>query len=689
VRPHTIAAVVIALWSSPGLFAQSPKEPSPAPSSQTPDQRPPTFRTGANLVRVDVYPTRAGKPVEDLAAADFEILEDGVAQKVDTFEHVVVRPAGPQSERIEPSSQREMMQAAENPRNRVFVIFLDQTHVEFGDSHAIAEPLIRLINRILGPDDLVGVMTADMSANELVLSRRTEVTEERLRTHWHWGDRFAHMNDEREDAYEMCYPVITYGDLAAVLIARKREREVLEALQDLVRYVGGIKEERKAILTVTHGWDLFTPQFGLQNRGSSSQTPTGDPVGFGPGGTLTTKNPRNKDNHSTATKMDCDADRQRLSAIDDEQFLRDIIGEANRSNSTFYPIDPRGLVALETGGASTLSLTADAQLRRTHALSMRDLADGTDGIAVMDTNDLDKGLRKISDDLTSYYLLGYYSTNSKTDGGYRSLKVRVKQPGVAVRARRGYRAASAEEVTRARKAAAAPAVDATTPISAAMESLASIRPDSRVRLRATPAPGGDLLWIAGELSAAPGRSDEWAQGATANLQISSGSETAVGRVTIKAGDRTFLTSIKLPPGKPATLDVQARISPTDSGTPPATESIRLALAPQPLFYRRGPSTANRQVPTADLRFTRADRAHLELPVGPEVKPGSGRMLDRTGQALGVPVTMAERTDDASGQHWITADVALSPLAPGDYAIEIAATDKGTESRVVAAIRVVR
>ena len=44
---------------------------------------------------------------------------------------------------------------------------------------------------------------------------------------------------------------------------------------------------------------------------------------------------------------------------------------------------------------------------------MRTLADATDGIAVMDTNDLDKGLRKISDDLTSYYLLGYYSTNAQ------------------------------------------------------------------------------------------------------------------------------------------------------------------------------------------------------------------------------------------------------------------------------------
>ena len=87
----------------------------------------------------------------DLKAADFAIEEDGVPQKVESFEHIVVRPAGPQSERVEPSSQREMLQAAENPRNRVFVIFLDQTHVPFEASHAITEPLIRLINRILEP----------------------------------------------------------------------------------------------------------------------------------------------------------------------------------------------------------------------------------------------------------------------------------------------------------------------------------------------------------------------------------------------------------------------------------------------------------------------------------------------------------------------------------------------------------
>ena len=88
-----------------------------------------------------------------------------------------------------------MLQAAANPRNRVFVIFLDAPNVSVSGSHDIAEPLIRLINRILGPDDLVGIMTPAMSASEVVLARRTEVTEEQLRKHWTWGGRFG--ADER------------------------------------------------------------------------------------------------------------------------------------------------------------------------------------------------------------------------------------------------------------------------------------------------------------------------------------------------------------------------------------------------------------------------------------------------------------------------------------------------------------
>jgi hypothetical protein len=257
---------------------------------------------------------------------------------------------------------------------------------------------------------------------------------------------------------------------------------------------------------------------------------------------------------------------------------------------------------------------------------------------------------------------------------------------VNVRARRGYRAASAEEVARARTAAAAPAVDVATPVQAALGMLGGIRPESRIRLRATTAPGTNTLWVTGEVSAEAGRADEWGQGGTADLQVTHGGATAGARVALKPGDKTFLTSVALPAGQGATIEVQARVTPA-SGGPAATDTVQIRTAAQPVFYRRGPASANRQVPTADVRFTRADRVHLELPVGPDVKPGAGRMLDRNGQPLAVPVTMGERVE--GNQRWITADLALAPLAPGDYAIEIRSIGPAGESGVVTALRVGR
>src|SRR2546421_11657875 len=69
--------------------------------SQTPQQQQqqppqPTFRTEANYVRVDVYPTRDGAPVTDLTQQDFEVLENGAPQKIEQFERVQIRAAGPQ-----------------------------------------------------------------------------------------------------------------------------------------------------------------------------------------------------------------------------------------------------------------------------------------------------------------------------------------------------------------------------------------------------------------------------------------------------------------------------------------------------------------------------------------------------------------------------------------------------------------
>ena len=163
-----VAALVAA-----SLGAQQPGSAQTSQSAPQ-EQPPPRFRTEANYVRVDVYPTRNGTPVPDLQKEDFEILEDGAPQTVEGFEHIGVSPAGPQATRVEPDSVRAGEQMAASSRARVFVFFLDPAHVWFERAHAVKEPLIRLVDRILGPEDLVALMTPAMSAAQITFSRKTE-----------------------------------------------------------------------------------------------------------------------------------------------------------------------------------------------------------------------------------------------------------------------------------------------------------------------------------------------------------------------------------------------------------------------------------------------------------------------------------------------------------------------------------
>ena len=159
------------------------------PLAQQPDQLPvPTFRTEANYVRVDAFPTRDGAAVADLTAADFEVLEDKVPQKIEQFEHVVIRAANGGEGRPEPNTVGQSRQAIQDPRARVFVLFLDPKHVEQGASRTISRTLVNTLNRLIGPDDYVGVMVPPMRLRDVTFARRTTAIDEdatrgRLRAH--------------------------------------------------------------------------------------------------------------------------------------------------------------------------------------------------------------------------------------------------------------------------------------------------------------------------------------------------------------------------------------------------------------------------------------------------------------------------------------------------------------------------
>ena len=148
-----------------------------ANKAQEKAQQLPRFRAGASLVRVDAYPTLKGQAVTDLTATEFEVLEDGVPQKVESFELVQVRAGGPQETRREPNTVREAQAMAEDARARIFVIYLDTYFTDIPGSHRIQRSLVNLLDRIVGDDDLFAVMTPDMSARDLALARRSTTME--------------------------------------------------------------------------------------------------------------------------------------------------------------------------------------------------------------------------------------------------------------------------------------------------------------------------------------------------------------------------------------------------------------------------------------------------------------------------------------------------------------------------------
>ena len=157
------------------------------------------------------------------------------------------------------------------------------------------------------------------------------------------------------------------------------------------------------------------------------------------------------------------------------------------------------LARLELSDEELATLTPQQESTRltTRAQGLRQLAEGTDGSAIIGTNNIAAALRRMTDDLSSYYLLGYYSTG-KLDGRFHSITVRVKRRGVSVRARRGYLAATEADANAARSAAAGNTTAAVSPAAVAEARL-------QRRPRASRASGGARLRAARSTASSPRR----------------------------------------------------------------------------------------------------------------------------------------------------------------------------------------
>jgi VWFA-related protein len=379
---------------------------TPAPAQQ-PTQ--PTFKVQVDYVEVDVVVTdRQGQLVRDLKKEDFQVLEDGKAQTINTFTFVdipIERADRPlyASVPLEPD-----VRTNERPFDgRVYVMVVDDLHTRFGRTQRVKAVAKQFIERRLGANDLMAIVhTAgatnagqEFTSNKRLLLAAVDKTS---------GRKLDSATVNKTNEYNRTRDIRQQGDPLNDPNDAERgfnARNTLESLRNVAEWFSSVHGRRKTILFVSEGIDYDINDL-IPNSGST---------------------------HRDAS-MVIDA-------------MRDAIAAATRSNVSIYGIDPRGLTDLGDETIELGSFPDDTSLGvgqgsiyneiRLSQDSLRTLSEETGGFAVVNKNDFTTAFDRIQQDNSSYYVLAYYPPDARP-GRLHKIDVRMNRPGLTVRARKGY-----------------------------------------------------------------------------------------------------------------------------------------------------------------------------------------------------------------------------------------------------------
>jgi VWFA-related protein len=141
----------------------------------------------------------------------------------------------------------------------------------------------------------------------------------------------------------------------------------------------------------------------------------------------------------------------RLRGVDNQAQLHATVDAAIRSGVTFWPVDARGLVASAPLGDATqgspgnqsmysgASASANTDRFQQSQDTMYSLAADTGGKALLDNNDLTRGIVQAQHSISDYYIVGYYTTNATPNGRFRKIKMTMTpDTGASLEYRQGY-----------------------------------------------------------------------------------------------------------------------------------------------------------------------------------------------------------------------------------------------------------
>jgi VWFA-related protein len=392
-----VSLLLCALLAGPVLSQQA--------SPPSPPSRDPVFHSNVKLVVVNVNVVgRDGKPVETLTKDDFQVFEDGRPQRIQTLElqrldnkplpPVTFASRTPAPPPRPPTAKTPDMQTAltKFQDRRLIVMLFDFSSMLEPEQIRTIEAAQKFIDTQLTSSDMVSMMIYSGTLRTLIdfTDDRDQLVAILHALHVGEGSELTAMADTGADP----------EDQSGQFVADETEFNIfnadlkLMALEDAARKLAPYPE-KKALVYFSSG---------VEKTG-----------------------------------------------VDNQSQLRATINTAVRSNVSFYPIDARGLTASAPGGDATVASPVGSNLYSgAGQKSLRDsffnqqetlysLAADTGGKALLDSNDLTLGIRQVQQDVESYYILAYVSTNTAEDGRYRRIQVKLSPRIAAMKPKLTYR----------------------------------------------------------------------------------------------------------------------------------------------------------------------------------------------------------------------------------------------------------
>ncbi len=369
----------------------------------SPDRGSVKFTSSTQLVvEMVTVKTKDGKAVKGLTAKDFAVTEDGKPQVISfcEFQRLEENPSPVPAVPATPpdlSTSWQSQIAPEKPgdmryRNRrLLVLYFDQSNTPLHDQLRAFDSAIGFIRRQMTAADVVAILTYSrgmVRVHQDFTDDRTALIRTLSELSATAGNFFGMQDDDGNSDLGSAF-----GQDYAEFNLFNTDRQ-LAGLQTAAKMLGNLNEKKSLVYFAS----------GLK-----------------------------------------------LSGMDNQAQLRATVNAAVRANVSLFTVDARGLVAeVPLGDATigsaggnamytgTLAGTQAAAFARSQD-TLWSLAADTGGKALLDNNDLSVGIVNAQRNITSYYILGYYTNNEALDGRFRKIKVSVDpQLDARLEYRRGY-----------------------------------------------------------------------------------------------------------------------------------------------------------------------------------------------------------------------------------------------------------